>query len=339
MKAKERNSNIELLRIIAMFMILGLHVNMLALGLPEQIDLKESPISSFTRIFFEQLCIIGVNIFVLISGWFGINFKTKGLYNFLFQSLFFSIVLFIPFAISGSIDVNKINILSAFLLYKNAYWFVWAYLILYILSPALNSFVEYADKKIYKKVLVLFFIVQTIVFVFTSCGFFYNGGYDPLFFIGLYLLMRYIRKHCIEFNKFYLLLTWGICTCINILLYYTGNSTLTTISLAYVNPLNIISATAIVLLFTKISLKSNAVNYISASCFAVYLAHMHFCIIDYYKSVAITTFNNYGGVIYIIRILLFITIVFATSVLIDKVRISAFNKLWGLIEKRKNVTR
>lgn len=310
---------------------------MFAIGLPDKTNILENPLNSFTRFFFEHLCIIAVNVFVLISGWFGIKFKTKGLYNFLFQSLFFSIILFIPFAISGSIELNKINILSAFLLYKNAYWFVWAYLVLYILSPVLNAFVENAEKKVYRKVLFLFFTVQTLIFVYTSCGF-YDAGYNPLSFIGLYLLMRYIRKWPIEINKNKLLAIWSTCTLVNIILCCTGNGTLTTISFAYTNPLNIIGATALVLFFTRLSFKNRFINNISASCFAVYLVHMHFCVIGHYKQYAAKIYDNYGGVMYLTRIILFIIAVFAISVLIDKVRIWAFDKFWNAIEKRKNVT-
>ena len=94
---KTRNSNIELLRIIAMVMILGLHVNYLAIGKPSSQDIATSPLQSFLRMFAEYVCIVGVNVFVLISGWFGINYKLKGLCNFLFQSLFFSLIIFTLF--------------------------------------------------------------------------------------------------------------------------------------------------------------------------------------------------------------------------------------------------
>lgn len=333
-----RESNIELLRIVAMFMILGLHANMFALGLPNKCDIIHNPTTSITRFFFEHICIMGVNIFVLISGWFGIRYRTKGLCSFLFQSLFFSIVIFLPFALSGNIELNRINILSSLLIYKNAYWFVWAYLILYILSPILNSFIENTDRLVYTRLLILFFSAQTIIFIFTPCGFFHNGGYDPLLFIGLYLLMAYIRRYPIDIKKYQCFLLWFFCVLANTSLCSTGNSTLATISLAYTNPLNIIGAAAFVLLFTKISIRSNFINNIAASSFAVYLLHMHFCIITHYKACALTIFNKNGGIMYAILITLFMIAVFAVSVLIDKVRIFTFNKLWNIVEKRKNVT-
>ena len=147
---KTRNSNIELLRIIAMVMILGLHVNFLAIGQPSTQEIVSSPIQSFIRLFAEYACIVGVNVFVLISGWFGIHYKPKEIVQFLFQSLFFSLIIFIPFAITGEVEVGRLNIMSSFLLYKNAYWFVWAYLVLYIMAPMLNTFIEKNDRQTLK---------------------------------------------------------------------------------------------------------------------------------------------------------------------------------------------
>lgn len=67
MKKKERDSNIELLRIVAMLMILVLHA-IGALGPVSAAERTLSPATSFLRVFWEQACIIGVNLFILISG-------------------------------------------------------------------------------------------------------------------------------------------------------------------------------------------------------------------------------------------------------------------------------
>ena len=67
---KQRLSNIELLRIIAMFMILTVHADYWLLGIPTLEDICISKVSVFTRILIEQLCVVGVNVFVLITGWF-----------------------------------------------------------------------------------------------------------------------------------------------------------------------------------------------------------------------------------------------------------------------------
>ena len=209
-----RQSNIELLRIIAMFMILGLHVNFIAIGVPEIQVISNMPLQGFARLFTENMCIVGVNVFVLISGWFGIHFKTKGICSFIFQCLFFSLIVFIAFAATGQVEINRINIMSAFLLYKNAYWFVWAYLFLYILAPVLNGFIDNANRGTVKRVIILFFAIQTITFIFTSTGF-TKTGYSPLSFIGLYLLARYYRLHRQNNCKYIYLGIYLLCALCN----------------------------------------------------------------------------------------------------------------------------
>lgn len=61
-----RLSNIELLRIVAMVMILILHANG-ALGPFVAVDNTDTPTASFIRLLIEQTCIVSVNVFVMIS--------------------------------------------------------------------------------------------------------------------------------------------------------------------------------------------------------------------------------------------------------------------------------
>lgn len=337
----ERNSSIELLRIIAMLMILGLHVNFMAIGQPGMQEIVSSPSQSFIRLIAEYTCIVGVNIFVLISGWFGINYKPKGIVQFLFQSLFFSLIIFIPFAIAGDIEVNRLNIMSSFLLYKNAYWFVWAYLVLYIMSPILNAFVEKSDRHTLKRFLVLFFVIQTIVSIFTNVGF-YKAGYGPLSFIGLYLLSRYYRQYKDNKGKYLYLFIFVLCALLNTLISLfagfmgIGYGTIISICMMYTNPLNIIGALSLLLFFTKLDFKSKTVNYVATSCFSVYLLHMHFCVSKYYINSAKNIYETFSGIRYLASIVALFIAVFIISIILDRIRIVCFNYLWSKHETRKH---
>ena len=73
---KERESNFEAARILAMILVVLVHANYFSLGGIDRSDIITLPSSSFMRIFLEQLCIVGVNLFILISGWFGVRGKT-----------------------------------------------------------------------------------------------------------------------------------------------------------------------------------------------------------------------------------------------------------------------
>ena len=88
-----RLSNFELLRIVAMLLVLLLHCNYSVFGLVTQTDIESDAFVSFFRIFSEQACLVCVNIFVLISGWFGIKFSYKCVANILFQVIFLQMSL------------------------------------------------------------------------------------------------------------------------------------------------------------------------------------------------------------------------------------------------------
>ena len=85
---KERESNMELLRIVAMFLILVLHSNFFTIGEPSANDIIQEPIVSTTRVLVKALSIIGVNVFVLLSGWYGIKFKFNRLLGLFFKFYF-----------------------------------------------------------------------------------------------------------------------------------------------------------------------------------------------------------------------------------------------------------
>lgn len=339
MTSPERNSNIELLRIILMFMILALHVNVLSLEFPSVKECVDYPLQSFMRYFNEYLCLGAVNTYVLISGWFGINYKTKGLCNYLFQCLFFSITIFIVFALLGKIELNRINILSSILLYKNAYWFVWSYLILYLFSPILNSFIQNTKKQTYKRVLISLFLVQTVIYIFTRCGF-YQAGYHPLSFIALYLLARYIRLYGRIPNKNIAFTGFFACVLINTLLdflpIYIQHRPISFngILFNYTNPLNIVGPLFLLLFFVQLQIRSKIINWIAVSCFSVYLLHCHFNLGDYYIQQAKYIYDNYSGLEYYIVILSYMAFIFIIAIIIDKIRIFCFNRIWNILEKK-----
>lgn len=88
-RVKVRESNIELLRNILMFMILVIHANFVSLPRIDIGELTSNTVPSVTRFFIESLGIVAVNVFVLISGWFGIRTRFKSVLSFIYQILFF----------------------------------------------------------------------------------------------------------------------------------------------------------------------------------------------------------------------------------------------------------
>jgi surface polysaccharide O-acyltransferase-like enzyme len=65
---KERDSNIELLRIVAMILVMVVHASFLAIGVPQTIDAISLPIPTYYSFFVEAVSVVCVNVFILISG-------------------------------------------------------------------------------------------------------------------------------------------------------------------------------------------------------------------------------------------------------------------------------
>lgn len=326
-----RNSNIELLRIISMLMILALHVNVAALGAPTHEETMIDPLPSFARCAFEMICIIAVNLFVLISGWFSIKFKTIGLVKYLFQCFFIITFMYVVGINLGYTTLGPRSVLECGALLGNA-WFVTAYLGLYILAPVLNTFCENITQKQLRLTLILFYIYQTIYGNLFPGASYFAGGYSTISFVGLYLLARYLRLYGNKLVRYakpiYLWSTIGL-----ILWYYLP----LLINVPYVNgktmiytcPLNITAAAALVLWFAnKKPRKNYAINFIAASVFTVYLCHMcNSWTHNLYSEISRKIFAQYSGILYLINILAFILSVFTIAILLDQIR----KLIWKLI--------
>lgn len=191
---KQRESNFELLRIISMFMILALHADFYSLGEPGVEDFRCSPLSASTRLLVEMMSIVSVNVFVMISGWFGIKSSIKGLANFVFQCLFFLVGIYAVALLFGSVPLSAKGIALCLGFCHGSNWFIRAYLGLFILSPILNAFLERCTRRQLEYVLISFYTFQTIYGFIGNVDFFCSG-YSTFSFIGLYLLSRYLKLY------------------------------------------------------------------------------------------------------------------------------------------------
>lgn len=88
MTLESRLSNFELLRCIAMFLVLMVHADFYSLGAPEITNIRDISLGDIVQLLIQGISIVCVNVFVLISGWFGIRPNIKSFANFIFQCSF-----------------------------------------------------------------------------------------------------------------------------------------------------------------------------------------------------------------------------------------------------------
>ena len=335
MAENNRLSNIELLRIISMLLVLVVHASFKAIGVPSSSEVLSEPISTFLRFTSESISIICVNIFVFISGWFSIKPKLSRLCEFLFQVIFYWVLIFFIMALYGKTQLICTDIVYK-LLTHDSYWFVRAYIILYVLSPMLNSFIDNSQKSVIKSFLILFYTVQTL-FGFLFNNNWYDNGYSPLSFIGLYILARYLRIYpCSLLNN--KIRTCGIyfisiiildiiaCYCSMFSTYYTWKL------YSYSSPLVILLSVCFFNIFVNINIKSNFINRIATSCFSVYLLHTHLLIFDtYYLSIISKWFVSESRLVFFLYSLILIICYFTSSIVLDKIRIFIWKSMYNAL--------
>lgn len=331
-----RQSNIELLRIIAMMMVLFLHANG-AIGPFVQLSDTHNGVEEFVRLFLEIACVVSVNAFIMISGWFGIKPSVKGICSLFFQLIFYGLIIALVYRISGRAPVSlKETFLSCLGI---TYWFIPAYVILYILSPFLNSFLDNAPKNTLGVLIVAYFVAQLVYGRFGDQGHF-HAGYSALSFVGLYLAAGYLKRYPFRASS----LSSGVDFCIygfltlatSLLGFFIGGSILTGSHsvLAYNNPLIILSTFFFFLGFSKLRIQSKAINWIASSAFAIYLIHMNHLVKIDYRMLMSDLYHNNSPIIGALMIFVAVILVGAFCVLVDKIRVFTWQQINKIINTR-----
>ena len=327
---RERDSNMELLRIVAMFLVVMVHTNFLSIGKPDNQDIIDAFYSSISRITVQSVSVVCVNLFILLSGWYGIKIKRRKIETLFFQLAFFVLVsILYGFVFSKNVTIaDALRILR----WHDMWWFVKAYLLLYFMSPILNAFCENTTKKEFKFVLIGFYAFSSLNWLVEWVPWMVNG-YSTISFIGLYLLARYFRmfhEHDNRIKGSLLLALYVVSTLITIVSMYIA--TLKGINAAkwyggYDSPFVIIASLCLLLLFSRMSIKHRAINTIAKSCFAVYLFHTsHYVFHDYIDHLQ-GFYIHHSYILYFLYSILFCISVYIIAIALDRIRII----LWSLI--------
>ena len=116
------------------------------------------------------------------------------------------VILLLSVIYNKSIDADSFKNTVKIFWFGSYYWYIIAYVGLYVLAPVLNMFIGLSSKKQFLSVLILFFFTEFIYgwVVDSKC---YAMGYSIISFVGLYLLACYLKKYGIgKFSTFSYLL-------------------------------------------------------------------------------------------------------------------------------------
>ena len=336
---KERHSSMELLRIIAMFLVLVVHADYFSLGSPTHQEVLQDAWASFARMFFEALSIGCVDLFILLSGWFGIRPKLSSFLNLLFQCAYFLFGIYLICLMTGVSQLNVHGLKGCLLLLKWN-WFIKAYILLYIMAPLLNAYIDSVSQRQHGLLLVCFYTFQTIYSWMFNAAVFFEHGYSTISFMGLYLLAHYFAKYPLKITsyarQYYLLFFILLVLFMAVVCLVATKYNINVVSVRmfqYDQPLVIVASLSLIVYFSKLSFRSPVVNWIAASSFSVFLLHTNpnLC-----KQYFVTTVKNlyitYNGITCIIVIFMLLVTVYVVAVLTDQPRKLLWAKIKNAIE-------
>lgn len=198
--ASKRQANFELLRIVAMIMIIALHY--LVKGDPAFYAQNGRTAVYYTARLLEAFCIVSVNCYVLISGYFLVEseWKPGRILSLLAQVLFYSILVPVAMLSIGMLSLSDLDFYDwiGFLLpiETEHYWFATAYMMMYLFAPVLAVGVKKMKKKTLKTMIILLLLffslgksVIPVSLVTDSYGYHYG------WFLCLFLIAAYLRLY------------------------------------------------------------------------------------------------------------------------------------------------
>lgn len=212
---KKRDNGLDLLRIISMLMIVALHFwghGGLIGG-----ELAEGTVNWFIANAIYPFALVAVNCFVLLSGYFQCTsqFKLKRVLSVWLQAVVYSVVLYVASAVYlGNFSLSEV-IRHLLVVATEQYWFVTAYLLMYMVSPFLNAMISAMDKRQHMlcccTVLGIFCVANNLTNSYDLGN--VGGGHTVLWFCVLYVVAAYIRIYMPVEKKQrkWGLLVYGLC--------------------------------------------------------------------------------------------------------------------------------
>lgn len=292
---KPRQMNFELLRIIAMCMIIGLHYLDKGNVLGNFVEIQDT--KSCLPWIFEAFFFCAVNVYVLITGCFLVEkeIRIKKVFTLWGQVLFYSILLGGIPVCTGLTDLKEMNIYRIayyiFPVVTEHYWFVTSYILLYLLLPFMNPVLMKVDKKQMRNLLLLLLCLlclsKTVLPLNLAVD---KNGYDVLWFICLYLTGAYYKRFGfpvvstkLRGSLLYVFSSAGIFLCslvLKMIFTKTGHlQDIVTYAYSYNHLLCYLAAIGLFVFFANITIKSEKAGKIigplAGASFGVYLLHEH----------------------------------------------------------------
>lgn len=263
-----RDSSMEALRIIAMSMILLYHFAVHAS--PKSIGVEWWDV-------MRHFVIAGVDIFIMISGYFGIKLRWRGVLSIIFTIAFFVAINYALCVIAEIPTKSQIALKDIFIfpMSRSGYWFIECYWLLMLTAPVLNAGLKAMNSaQLRTSVAVLTFV--TIY----GCNIGRNSaeicGYGFFNFVYLYVLGYWLSKETFicRYPQWWYLAGFFLTSLLTSMGFYITKSH-DMVQNEWFDGYNfvftIMAAACLVVYFSRFSFKSRMINFVAASALGCYM--------------------------------------------------------------------
>ena len=355
MVKKTREANLELLRILAMFMVISLHYLGKGGALTPIGEIAPSNPNFANEILawvLEVSAYGAVNIYIMISGYFLINStgKMERPFKIVVQVLFYSIGIYLIFLCMGRLPEYATETFYKCLFFlpiaSSHYWFASSYVFFCLLAPFIAVGLRRLDEKQHRGLMIimllLFSRIVRILLPQTEPMDMDDKGYGIRWFFTLFVVASYIRRFVpvVRKRRWLYLGIFFLSNLVTLLSFFaiqafsvrTGRfEALIQVLLEYNSPTIIASSVSLLLFFRTIRIPegglSGIIRFLSPLTFGIYLLHEHMLLRDALKEIwhVDTYFKTPLFILHFLGLVLF---VFSVGACIEWIRRTIFDLLY-----------
>lgn len=333
----QRRSNFEMLRIVCMLMIIAAHF-----ASHGDISFDEN-VLTINRLWLLLLKIggkLGVNIFVLISGYFLIDAQSVKIgktFKLLGQVFIYSVAIYAVSVLVGEQQFTIKTLISSLLpLTMETWWFPSTYFVLYLIFPVLNFCLKAMSRQMYRRFLLLSLVIWCLIPTLTNEAYQSN---NLIWFVLLYAISAYIKLYGIGERPAKKYALWSAA---GLAITYLSAIVFTVMGFKYpifarnvthfygMNKITtLVNAICIFMAFRSLKLKHKPfINTVASATFGVYLIHDHALVRNFLWKRLFTSSFLKDSLLLIPYSIAAILAVFTVCTGIELLRIHTIERLW-----------
>lgn len=341
----KRNYGIDLLRLLAMYMVIVLHI----LGIGGILESCEKfSLNYYVAWLLETMAYCAVDVFAMISGYVMVkaNFNVFNIIPLWFTVYFYSSIItflfkFIP-SFTALHQVTNLELIKGLIIpiCSRQYWYFTAYFGIFFFIPFVNKLLNSLKRN---EFLILCLIIITVYTIFPVFGlkiydtFFFGGGCTSIWLLCCYIIgaffkiypLNFTKKKCIMLYFIAIFFAWFSRFISHIILkYFFLLDKELNLFIDYTSIFIIVSGIALLLFFSQLKINKyflkKIITYATSLSFSIYLIHVHPIVFNFVLNNRFSNFAFLNPFFLILKVIFIAFVIFIICMIIDSFRYCIF---------------